>query len=213
MVALPTCAEEEALWREGLRLVAGVDEAGRGCLAGPVAAAAVVLPPWPSFPWLDLVRDSKELAPPLRAELARLIRRDALAAAVAFVSHRSIDAMGIHRASRLAMERAVRKLRPSPQFLLIDGLLRLEGTPLPQKAIVDGDCLSISIACASIIAKVARDELMARLDNLYAGYGLARHKGYPTPEHRAALARLGPSPIHRRSFSPVRQALEERAQD
>ncbi len=204
MAVAPSLEREEALWRQGLRLVAGVDEAGRGPLAGPVAAAAVVLPPFPSFPWLAQVRDSKALAPAVRSRLAALIKADALAWAVAFVGSEAIDRLGIAIAAREAMCRALAALPCLPEAMLVDGRMGLEG--LPCQAVVDGDALCTSIACASILAKEARDRLMAQLDDLYPGYGLARHKGYPTPEHLAALGRLGPSPVHRRSFAPVREA-------
>lgn len=204
MAVAPTLEKEEALWRAGLRLVAGVDEAGRGPLAGPVAAAAVVLPPFPPFPWLGQVRDSKALSPAARGHLEALIKAHALAWAVAFVDCEAVDRLGIGPASREAMCRALAALPQRPEAVLVDGRHPLPG--LPCQAVVDGDALCVSIACASILAKEARDRLMHHLDTHYPGYGFARHKGYPTPEHLAALARLGPSPVHRRSFAPVREA-------
>lgn len=206
MAEAPSFARERALWRQGLALVAGVDEVGRGPLAGPVAAGAVVLPPRARFPWLSRVRDSKELPAPARRELAQLIRRDALAVAVAFVPPQEIDALGIVAAVRRAMLQAVEGLGQRPDHLLIDAV-SLPSCPIPQTAIIGGDALSLSIACASIVAKVARDELMEGEDGRYPGYGFAWNKGYATPQHLEALRRLGLCPIHRRSFAPVREIL------
>ncbi len=211
MARAPTLEREEALWREGLLWVAGVDEAGRGPLAGPVAAAAVVLPPFPSFPWLEQVRDSKVLTPAERGRLEGLIKAHALAWAVAMVGNEAIDRLGIAAASREAMCRALAALPRPPQAVLVDGPWPLSG--LPCQAVVDGDALSLSIACASILAKEARDRLMRQLEGLYPGYGFGRHKGYPTAEHLAALARLGPSPVHRRSYAPVREAALSLSRD
>jgi len=210
----PTFAFERPLWRQGLELVAGVDEVGRGPLAGPVAAAAVILPPSaradarPSgrFRWLRRVRDSKQLAAPAREELTALIHRHALAAAVAFVPVEHVDRIGIAEASRQAMLAALGDLACRPQHVLIDAF-HLRACRLPQTAIIGGDALSLSIACASIIAKVARDAVMAEHDGRYPGYGFATNKGYGTPEHFDALDRLGPCPLHRRSFSPVKDMV------
>ena len=199
----PSFIEEETLLAQGIRLIAGVDEVGRGSIAGPVVAAAVILPDGFKASWLAEVRDSKQLCPAKRETLASHIRETAIAFGVGVVSHRLIDAMGIVMASKLAMKLAVDKLTPVPQYLLID-YLRLPAVPLPQKGIVDGDCKCFSIACASIVAKVARDEMMVKLDRHYSGYRWAENKGYCTEAHLAALSRLGPSPIHRRSFEPVR---------
>ncbi len=206
MPAAPTFAEERSLWRQGLSLVAGVDEVGRGPLAGPVAAGAVILRPRSSFPWLSHVRDSKQLTAPARQQLADCIRRDALAWAVAFVSQHTIDRIGIAPASRLAMLQAIARLHQRPQYLLIDAF-PLPTSSLPYKPIVHGDASSLSIACASIVAKVARDHLMRQHDRRYAGYGFARNKGYATPQHLAALHHLGPCHLHRRSFAPVARSL------
>jgi ribonuclease HII len=206
----PTFAAERALWRQGIRLVAGVDEVGRGPLAGPVAAAAVVLPPGARFPWLYRVRDSKQLTAELREELAERIWAGALCAAVGFVSVETIDRIGIAESSRQAMLAAVGDLALRPEHLLIDAF-RLPACSLQQTPIVDGDCLSLSIACASIIAKVARDRLMEEQDPVYPGYGFSSNKGYATRDHVLAIRRLGPSPIHRRSFAPVREILRRAA--
>ena len=202
----PTFAEERALWRQGIRLVAGVDEVGRGPLAGPLAAGAVVLPPKARFPWLKQVRDSKELSPRTREELAACIGRDALAVGIGLVPHTVIDRVGIVEATRRAMLAALGQLSPWPEYVLIDAI-RLPSLLLLQKPIVHGDALSLSIACASIVAKVTRDRLMVEQDGRYEGYGFARNKGYATPGHLEALCRLGPCDIHRRSFAPVRQLI------
>ena len=202
----PNLAEERALWLQGLDLVAGVDEVGRGPLAGPVVAAAVVLSPSSDFRWLFHVRDSKVLDQPRREELATYIWRDAIAVGVGFVSHTAIDRIGIAEATRQAMLRAIGELCYRPQHLLIDAL-RLPACCLPQKGIIDGDATCISIAAASIVAKVARDRYMQGHDRRFHGYGFARNKGYATPEHLAALRRLGPCEIHRRSFAPVREMV------
>jgi ribonuclease HII len=200
----PTFAWEERLWGQGLVYVAGSDEAGRGSLAGPVVAAAVVFPPLFSAPWLARVDDSKRLSPKGRAALAPLIRSGALAVGIGLASPQEVDALGVGKATRLAMERAVAGLPVCPQAVLVDALpLRLDGIPcIP---VVHGDRLSLSIAAASILAKVERDALMEALDSRYPGYGFRGHKGYPTPAHQRALRLLGPSPVHRLSFAPVRR--------
>lgn len=202
----PDLAHESALWQEGVDAVAGLDEAGRGPLAGPVAAAAVVLEPYCSAPWLSEVRDSKLLSPAQRGALAPLIWRDARAAAVGLVSALTIDEVGILAATRMAMDRAVAGLVVRPQHLLIDAL-RLGSQPVAQTALIHGDARCASIACASVLAKVTRDRIMIDLAQRYPGYGFAQHKGYGTAVHRAALAVLGPCPIHRRSFGPVAAAI------
>ena len=200
--AAPTFTAEMALHAKGVRLVAGIDEAGRGPLAGPVVAAAVMLPMGADLPWLGRIRDSKELAHPVREELSVLIRAAALGVGVGVADVATIDNDGIAPATRLAMKRAVEKLDPAPESLLIDHFT-LPEVPLPQRGITHGDSICLSIACASIVAKVARDRFMVREDGRFPGYGFVRNKGYGTPEHLACLARLGPCPIHRRSFRPV----------
>ena len=184
--------------RRGFRLVAGVDEVGRGAVFGPVVAAAVILDPARRIRGLN---DSKQLDPERREELAALIRERALAVAVEAVDAARIDQMNIYQASRLAMRRAVEALGPQPDFLLIDAL-RLD-LPMPQQSLIKGDCRSASIAAASIVAKVERDAWMRAWDTAFPQYQLARHKGYATPEHLAALAAHGPSPLHRYSFISV----------
>jgi ribonuclease HII len=202
----PSFDEEEALLSRGIRLIAGVDEVGRGSIAGPVVAAAVIMPDGLKAPWLAEVRDSKQLRPAKREILANHIRATAISFGIGVVNQRLIDTLGIVPASRLAMKLAINRLSPGPEHLLID-YLYLPEVPLPQKGITDGDCLCFSIACASIVAKVARDQMMIRLDRLFSGYRLAENKGYCTEEHLAGLSRLGASPIHRRTFQPVRWYL------
>jgi len=199
---LPTFDQEHALQDRGYRLVAGVDEVGRGALAGPVMAAAVILPLGSDFPWLKLVRDSKQLSPRQRERVFDLVRSAGIPFGLGSVPHATIDRVGIVRATRMAMAEAVQALPSRPDFLLIDAL-SLPDVELPQKGIVRGDQLSFSIACASIVAKVSRDRQMTELDGVYPGYGLARHKGYGTRQHLQCLGRLGPCAIHRRSFAPV----------
>lgn len=199
----PHLRYELALWRAGLSHVAGVDEVGRGALAGPLVAAAVVLPPFFEAPWLADLRDSKLLTPARREALAALIRHDALAIGLGMAPAPVIDRAGLTAANHAAMAAAVASLGLRPDFLLIDAVL-LCGVEVDQAALIDGDACCASVACAAVVAKVTRDRLMTRLDALVPGYQFARHKGYGTAEHLAALARLGPSPLHRRSFAPVR---------
>jgi ribonuclease HII len=195
---------ELELWEQGLRLVAGVDEAGMAPLAGPVVAAAVILPCSYKLRGLD---DSKKIPDEQqRAELAVHIKRDAVSWCVGRAEVEEIDSLNIYHAGLLAMSRAVEGLGTKPEYILVDA----RTIPLctyPQKAIVHGDALSASIAAASIIAKTMRDEHMHEMDRIYAGYGFAAHKGYPTPEHLQALKEKGALPIHRKSFTPVRQVL------
>lgn len=200
---------EDALWKRGVELVAGIDEAGMSPLAGPVVAAAVILPRGFRLSGVD---DSKKLLPETRSHLAVELRKHAVAWAVGIVEPAEIDQINIYRAGLLAMHRAVTGLSLSPEHLLIDAR-SLREIPIPQSAIVHGDALSISIAAASIIAKTTRDALMIELDAHYPGYGFSRHKGYPVREHHDAIARLGVLPIHRRSFRAVREALGLDQQD
>ncbi len=189
----------------GLLLVAGVDEVGRGPLAGPVVAAAVILDP---ARFIVGLADSKKLSEARREALAPIIREQALAWALGRAEVEEIDAINILQASLLAMRRAVLALSVAPEFALIDGN-RCPELPCPAEAVVKGDSRVAAISAASIIAKVARDHEMVALDAIYPGYGLAGHKGYPSPAHLAALQQLGVTPIHRRSFAPVRRLLEE----
>ena len=188
------------------RLVAGVDEAGRGPLAGPVVAAAVILDPAARIAGLD---DSKRLSPQRRADLAREIRERAASWAVARVDVDVIDAINILQATMQAMREAVGRLDPAPDLVLVDGD-RCPDVPCPVRAVVGGDATVAAISAASILAKVARDREMIEMDRRYPEYGFARHKGYGTRAHRDALLRLGPSPIHRLSFAPVKSALVRR---
>ena len=198
---------ERELWQRRLTLIAGVDEAGMSPLAGPVAAAAVIL----KVGWrAPRVNDSKQLGPKERAELDELIRREARAYAVAFVEPDEIDRLNIYWAGLLAMRKAVEALGEAPEHLLIDAR-RLKELTAPQTRIVRGDTLSLSIAAASILAKTARDARMLAYDQQYPEYGFARHKGYPVRQHMQALDEHGPCPIHRRSFAPVREAAARRA--
>jgi ribonuclease HII len=190
---------ETALARAGFVHVAGVDEVGRGCLAGPVVAAAVILDPGRIVRGLA---DSKTVPPAERARLAGEIRAAALAWAVAEIGPADIDRLAIHRASLESMRCAVAALAPQPDVVLVDAF-RIPGLLVAQRGIIHGDRLSASIAAASIVAKVHRDRLMAALDSQDDRYGYARHKGYATPEHLAALERFGYSPQHRRSFRPA----------
>ena len=194
---------EERAASLGYRSVAGIDEAGRGPLAGPVVAAAVILPED-----YDLVglNDSKQVAPRQRERLFRLIRDQAIAIGVGIVSAADVDRMNILQATLTGMQLAVRRLRVAADYLLIDGITPVP-LPLPQQTIRKGDSRSPSIAAASIVAKVVRDRMMTGYDRLYPGYGFARHKGYGSAEHRAAIARLGPSPLHRLTFGGVREYL------
>ena len=198
-----------ALRALGHRAVAGVDEAGRGPLAGPVVAGAVVLPVDFHPPWLDGVRDSKLLTPGQRETLFRHIRESGIGWSYGVVSAEDVDRLGIAPATKEAMLRAIRGLPEPPGFLLIDAV-KLPESGLPYKAIIKGDRKCLSIAAASIVAKVTRDRLMAEEDARHPGYGFATHKGYPTREHLARLRSLGPCPIHRRSFAPVRAAEDAR---
>ena len=197
----PLHHEREA-WEDGCRHVVGLDEAGRGPLAGPVVAAAVILRQDQSF---DGASDSKELAPDHREALAERIRAEALACSLGAASTREIERLNILVATRLAMRRALEGLSAVPDRILVDGL-PVSGDGFPEHtALVAGDSRCHSIACASILAKVVRDRLMRLLDPRYPAYGWARNKGYGTQEHREALARHGPTPHHRRTFAPVAQ--------
>ena len=205
---LPHLGLETPFWQADLPHVAGLDEAGRGAWAGPVAAAAVILPPKPNISkQLKGVRDSKQMTARQREHWAEEIKARAAAWAVGFASPQEIDEIGIVPSTRLAMGRALAQLAHVPQHLLIDALL-LPAVDLPQTSIIRGDSASLSIAAASVLAKTSRDALMVSMDSVHPGYTFARHKGYGTRQHQAALAQLGPCEIHRKSFSPIKRLLE-----
>lgn len=188
------------LWNHGLQMVAGVDEAGRGALAGPVAAAVLIFPPDSSLVrQLEGVNDSKLLKPDAREKWAHKLREIALAWGVGFATNEEIDLAGIVPATRLAIARALKQLIHGPEHILIDYLEPPE-SQIPYTSIVKGDRRSLSIAAASILAKTARDQLLCELDAQYPGYGFAAHKGYGTYVHLAAMKALGPSPVHRFTF-------------
>jgi ribonuclease HII len=203
----PTLDYELSLCAQGFPLIAGLDEAGRGCWAGPVVAAAVILPlerlrAEPTL--LTGVDDSKRLTARRREAAAGRVWEVALGVGVGLASPALVDALGIVGATRLAMRQAVGRLGLGPGFLLVDGLFPIN-LPLPQRALVRGDSLSLSIAAASVVAKVYRDALLTEYAARYPAYGFAQHKGYGTRQHAQALARFGPCPLHRRSFAPVRR--------
>ena len=206
MLKLLVCsdAHEQALRYRGFRSIAGVDEVGRGALFGPVVAAAVILPERIDSLASAGLKDSKQLRRDQREALDRLIRATALDLSIAEIDAATIDRVNIYQATRLAMLAAVRGLALAPDHLLIDAM-RLDH-PCAQTSIVYGDALSLSIAAASVVAKVHRDRLLCQLDAAHPGYGLAAHKGYATAQHRRALIALGPTPLHRLSFAPVRAA-------
>ncbi len=194
---------EKQAYQAGYHYIAGLDEVGRGPIAGPVVAAAVILPP--GF-LLAGVNDSKQLGAGKREKLAQKIKKQALAWSVASIYPAYLDRVNILNATRQAMSLAVKHLTPQPDYLLIDAL-ELKDIPIPQRAIIKGDRISISIACASIIAKVERDESMQAMDLVFPGYNFSRHKGYATREHLEHLFAQGPCPLHRVSFEPVKSLV------
>ncbi len=202
----PTFEQERLRWESGCRWVAGVDEAGCGALAGPVAAAAVIVAPESAdLPLWRKVRDSKLLTPAQRTALAPQIQAAALAWAVVLVAAAQIDSAGIAAATRQAMQAAIAELSPQPRFLLIDWV-RLPLVSIPQFSCAKADRSMVSVAAASVLAKVTRDAHMVALDSQFPAYGFARHKGYGAPAHLTALAHCGPCPQHRYSFAPIAQA-------
>ncbi len=197
---------ERMAYAEGAEYVAGVDEAGRGSLAGPVVAGAVIL----RRNWKhNGVNDSKQLTPAKRDELFGLIHKQAVSVGVGIIAAMTIDKVNILQATYLAMEQAIHNLEITPQYLLLDAVT-LKNISIQQRGIIKGDSLSISIAAASIIAKVTRDRLMVEYDIQYPNYGFARHKGYGTKKHRNAIATHGPCPIHRKTFRGVKEYLSDR---
>jgi ribonuclease HII len=211
MLLKPTFTEERLLEARGYQFIAGIDEAGRGALAGPVVAAAIILPRHIKTPWLSQVRDSKQLSPNRRELLFHNIQEVAISTGIGTTPPEVIDTQGIIKATKIAMKLAIDQLSPPPESLLID-YMQLPEIRLPQKGITNGDCLCFSIACASIITKVTRDRLMVEFDQIYPGYGLAQHKGYGTKMHMVCLRRLGPSPIHRQSFQPIKDIIKDETQ-
>jgi ribonuclease HII len=206
---VPSFFEEKQLRQQGYRFIAGVDEVGRGALAGPVLAAAVIMPASVKTPWRKDVRDSKLLSPAQRESLFDQIYGTAVAVGIGSSDVWTIESLGIVRATEIAMEQAVKQLSPKADAVLID-YMRVPGIKVTQKGVVDGDTLCFSIACASIMAKVTRDRLMEEMDRIHPGYKFAQHKGYGTEEHIKRLRRLGPSPIHRRTFQPVAEIVNPR---
>ncbi len=204
---MPSLDLERRLHLQGHTLVAGVDEVGRGALAGPVMAGAAILPPDldPAAPWLEGIDDSKKLTHLQRERASELIHVNAVAVFIGIAGPEEIDSMGIVAATRLAMKRAVAGLSPQPQHLLVD-YLTLDECGLPFTSIIRGDSVSYSIAAAAIAAKVARDRLMVEENERWPEYGFHKHKGYGSQVHREQLFRLGPCPIHRFTFAPVRRA-------
>jgi ribonuclease HII len=205
MAKAPVCGFklENAARKLGMARIAGLDEVGRGPMFGPVVAAAVVLPPRCRLKGLT---DSKQLTEKQRNDFDVIIRAEAEAWAIAAVDVETIDRINIRNASLLAMRLAIQQIAPAPDYLLIDGLDTIDW-PCPQQPVVQGDSTSYSIAAASVLAKVHRDRLLVEFDEVFPGYGLARHKGYCSREHMAALARLGPTPQHRKSYQPVAQRM------
>ena len=201
--------ESQIINNIGLSAIAGLDEAGRGALAGPVVAAAVVFPPSSAdlLKQLSEVNDSKQLSAKKRAELFQIIQDTALTFGIGSKPACFVDRHGIIASTKQAMLDALQELSPPAEYLLIDGRIRLPRSPLPQRSIIRGDSKSLSIAAASILAKVTRDKVMITLDAQYPEYGFAQHKGYGTVRHREALQQLGPTPEHRRTFAPLRAAL------
>jgi ribonuclease HII len=206
MTKRPDLRYERKLWQSGIEAVAGVDEAGVGPMAGPVVAAAVLFVP---ETFISGVHDSKQLAHEKREQLYGLIMERALAVGVGSAAVEEIDRLNVYWATTLAIKRAVGALARPARHVLVDGR-KVPGLALAQTPIVGGDRKSFCIAAASIVAKVTRDRMMREYDRLYPGYGFAEHKGYCTPQHLALIGRLGPSPIHRRSFSPVAAAAQRK---
>ena len=201
---VPDLSFEHALWNEGLINIAGIDEAGRGCLAGPVTAAVVILPQMEEVPsYFSAVRDSKQLSKEVREREQKKIIKNSLDWGVGYASNIEIDRYGIVPATRLAVSRALEELKDHPQHLLVDYIV-LPNNPLPQTRLVKGDARSLSIAAASILAKTHRDAIMITLAEEYPAYGLGTNMGYGTAAHREAIQRFGPSPIHRMTFAPIR---------
>lgn len=202
----PDCTHELALMAHGHQYIAGIDEVGRGCWAGPVVAAAVILSDgvWHMPTLLGGLNDSKQLSASQRNTLVHTIRQVALGIGIGWVAAHDIDCLGILNATKLAMQQAVMSLPLIPDALLIDAVT-LPQWHIPQQSLIKGDARSLSIAAASVIAKVHRDHAVSAYEHIYPGYGFANHKGYGTAQHHAALMRMGPTPLHRFSFNPISQ--------
>lgn len=196
---IPKTEEERRLREKGFKKIAGVDEAGRGCLAGPIVASACILPSKRIYK----LRDSKTLSQKEREKLSQKIKKEARAYSFGKVSNKEIDFLGLQKAGLLALRRAVLNLKPRPDFVLVD-FYKIPHLLIPQKSIKKGDSTCLSISAASILAKVKRDNLMKKYAKKYPGYGFEKHKGYGTKEHRKALKRLGPCQIHRQGFAPIK---------
>lgn len=204
----PNLKYEKQLWGDGFRIVAGLDEAGRGAWAGPVYAAAVVLPTDTRvIKLLGGVQDSKRMTPLQRNRWQGCIQSAAISWTIGSATHQEIDKLGIVPATCLAMQRAIDEMVYEPTYLLVD-YIQISDCAYPQISLTKGDCRSLSIAAASVLAKTARDAYMVELDHHFPGYGFARHKGYGTRQHHAALAKLGPCPVHRYSFRPIKNEVE-----
>lgn len=199
------CFFEREMMQKGYQFIGGVDEVGRGPLAGPVVSAAVILPPETKIPDIN---DSKKLSAQKREYLFEIIQEKAISVGIGIVSVKDIDMLNILQATYMSMRHAVKQLNPQPQYLLLDAV-HVPGLSIEQKGIVKGDQKSISIAAASIIAKVTRDRMMLEIDDAYPQYGFAKHKGYGTKQHLDALRKYGVCPIHRKSFAPVKDILNE----
>ena len=209
LTSSPSLSFEQTLWEAGYRTIAGIDEAGRGALAGPVAAGAVILPCQADLlDTLHGVRDSKLMTAHARQTWREVICQIAVCWAVGFASHAEVDALGILPATHLAVYRAIEQLEPTPDYLITDYLI-LSELELPQTGLVKGDRRALSVAAASILAKTARDQIMLEAGKYYQAYGFEQHKGYGTRQHRQALARLGSTPLHRLSFHYTCEDLDE----
>jgi ribonuclease HII len=204
---IPNINEEKLYQKQGYKLIAGIDEVGRGCLAGPVVAAAVIMPSEGRMSWYRQVRDSKLLTSEQREKLSPLIHEAAISIGTGAIYPDIIDSQGMTKAVHLAMTMATGNLSPKPDFALID-YMTIPDFFLPHKGVENGDTVCFSIACASVVAKVFRDHLMIEIDRRFPGYGFAQNKGYGTESHINCLHKLGPSPMHRQSFQPVRKWVQ-----
>lgn len=203
---IPDFIQEDSLFQQGYSMIAGLDEVGRGTLAGPVVAGLAIFEYKPYDDWVGMIRDSKQMSPSQREYVIPYLESAALALEIGVSSSIEVDNLGIVPATRLAMKRAINSLTFLPQYLLLDAF-PLPDISIPQKAIIRGDSICFSIASASIVAKVRRDKMMEEYDILYPGYGFVSNKGYGTRQHMDGLKELGPSPIHRKTFSPLKEML------